>query len=122
MLQCMDQGTDEACNQFSELFTVGASLSIPLVGVEKKGTRELETLCKWLHSKFNPCTHWESNVVLRLMEGEVVNNRSYWKAIKGGDCISVGLHEDEFIQVGGKWLCRKRVIRHLWTKERGDIK
>ena len=33
MLQCMDQGTEESCRRFAELFTETAELHIPLVKV-----------------------------------------------------------------------------------------
>ena len=33
MLQCMDQGTEESCRRFAELFTETAELHIPLVQV-----------------------------------------------------------------------------------------
>jgi len=78
-------------------------------------------LCATLHTKFSPATHWEGNVVLSQESEGLITNRSYWKALKGGEVISVGLHEDSFKLVGGQWLCNERVIHHLWTKEGGDI-
>ena len=60
-------------------------------------------------------------MVLKMVGGELVN-RSYWKALDGGDCVSVGLHEDVFVADGhGGLLCRERVIRHVWTKAGGHV-
>ena len=105
-----------------------------------------------------PCTHWEGNVYLESVEDDVdskcapdvfnvnmtepgsdvlkaraagvsvMKNTSYWKALRGGECISVGLHRDIFVKPKAvkdgdfaEWLCYKREIAHLWTKERGYI-
>jgi len=122
MLRCMDQGTEESCRRFAELFTETAELRIPLVQVTKKGTAELQNLCKFLHAKFSPCTHWEGNIVLKTCEDGSISNRSYWQAVKDGECISVGIHEDEFVKIENLWKCRKRIIRHIWTREAGNIK
>eukprot|EP00090_Calanus_glacialis_P013947 TRINITY_DN22586_c0_g1_i1.p1 TRINITY_DN22586_c0_g1~~TRINITY_DN22586_c0_g1_i1.p1 ORF type:complete len:144 (-),score=30.99 TRINITY_DN22586_c0_g1_i1:9-440(-) len=123
MLQCMDLGTEEACTRFADLFTNDGELQIPFAKVIKRGPEELKSLCKFLHHKFRPSTHWEGNVVLKSLNSGVISNRSYWQAFQNGQCISIGIHEDVFVQVqeGNAWKCKKRVIKHLWTKETGDI-
>merc|ERR1712215_459125 len=123
MLQCMDLGTEQACHTFANLFTTEAEINIPLVKVTKRGYNELKSLCSSLHAKFSPCSHWEGNVVLSRLSESLISNRSYWKAIKSGQCISVGVHEDQFVFVEEEntWKCSRRVIKHTWTKEQGDI-
>merc|ERR1711890_123384 len=122
MLQCMDLGTEEAALRFANQFTTEGKLHIELTKVTKTGRNELVGLCKFLHEKFSKCTHWEGNVVLTTGNGAIVKNRSYWKALEGGDVISVGIHEDEFVQEQGEWKCRSRIVKHVWTKAGGHIK
>ena len=56
-----------------------------------------------------------------LIEYQICN-KSYWKALQGGEVVSVGLHFDTFTKNGhGNWLCQKRVIQHVWTKDDGHI-
>merc|ERR1711934_1105052 len=121
MLHCMDRGRPEDCETFAQLFTEEAVVRLPIAKLTRRGRSELKDLCGTLHTKFSPATHWEGNVVLSQESEGLVTNRSYWKAIKDGEIISVGIHEDSFQLVEGRWLCKERVIRHLWTKEGGDI-
>ena len=56
--------------------------------------------------------------------GYIITNRSYWKALNGGEIVSVGFHLDTFVQedsMKGDWLCKKRIIQHVWTKIDGQI-
>ena len=49
-------------------------------------------------------------------------NSSYWKALNGGEIVSIGRHLDVFIKTSdGNLLCKHRVIQHVWTKEDGHI-
>merc|ERR550517_2263854 len=109
MLHCMDGGRPEDCESFAQLFTEEAVVRVPIAKLTRRGRSELKELCATLHTKFAPATHWEGNVVLSQERAGLVRNRSYWKAMKGGSIP------------GGRWLCSERVIRHLWTKEGGDI-
>ena len=114
MLQCMDRGTQEDCVTFSQLFTEEAVLRIPLAKVRtstcaarpcppcqvtKHGRPALSSLCSALHAKFSPATHWEGNVVLSWGEGGGVTNYSYWQAVRGGEVVSIGTHQDVFDKV-----------------------
>jgi len=123
MLHCMDEGTSESCERFANLFTEDGEINIPMVKVAKKGRTELYELCHSLHKNFSPCTHWEGNLVLSSTDERIVTNKSYWKAIKNGEFISVGTHEDEFVLMEDdkSWKCRKRTIKHTWTKQAGNI-
>jgi len=128
MFHCMDQGDYK---RFGELFTTDAEIEVPKVKVKKQGTQEIEALCKFLHQKFSGCTHWEGNVVLKKKLSEhktkskevyEICNSSYWKAVKGGEIVSIGRHLDVFVKTcDGNWLCKHRVIQHVWTKEDGHI-
>ena len=56
-----------------------------------------------------------------LAGGEICNT-SYWKALHGGEVFSTGRHFDVFIKnKDGNWLCKERVIQHVWTKDDGHI-
>merc|ERR1711894_312912 len=97
---------------------------------QKTGHQEIEGLCKFLNQKFASCTHWEGNVVLKRKQSNQtaenqdyeICNKSYWKALHGGETISTGRHIDTFIKTSdGHWLCKHRIIQHVWTKEDGHI-
>ena len=60
----------------------------------------------------------EANVVIEI-EQDSATNRSYWKAIVGGEIISQGRHFDTFKKVDGIWKFDKRIITFSWTKADG---
>ena len=60
---------------------------------------------------------------IKNLEKYEICNLSYWKALNGGDTVSIGRHLDSFVKSkDGNWLCKHRVIQHVWTKEDGHIK
>merc|ERR1719153_982977 len=116
----MDRGDHK---RFGELFTTDAVIEISKANVRKQGTQEIEGLCTFLHKKFLGCTHWEGNVVLKKklpvdkLENEEeyeISNLSYWKALNGGETVSIGRHLDVFVKnSNGNWLCKHRQIQHV---------
>jgi hypothetical protein len=119
ILLCIDGG-DAA--RFAALFTADGVVEVVLTGTVKTGSAELAALCDFLHGKFSGCTHWEGNVVLKAGPGGEVVNTSYWQALDGGEVVSTGRHDDVFVEADGVWRCRRRVIRHTWTKAGGHTK
>jgi hypothetical protein len=118
--RCMlavDQGDGRA---FSSCFTHDGTCEVVVSGANKAGHAELAGLCMFLHEKFPTCRHWEGNV---CVTGSVLGatNRSYWKALDGGEVVSTGIHEDQLVRPDDVWLISKRVIRHTWTKAGGHI-
>ena len=100
------------------------SIEIKMLGIEKKRRQGLDDFIDIITTKFPLCTHWESNITLwhPADAPETIANRSYWKALKGGEVISTGTHEDLFIRnILGEWKCAARVIHHLWTKDKGHV-
>ena len=63
-----------------------------------------------------------SLIYFNNLEVYEICNTSYWKALNGGEIVSVGRHLDVFVKRSdGIWLCKRRVIQHVWTKEDGHI-
>ena len=59
---------------------------------------------------------------ISILEKYEISNLSYWKALNGGETVSVGRHVDVFVKDSyGNWLCKHRQIQHVWTKEDGHI-
>ena len=117
VMLAMDDGNGAA---FAACFTPDGACDVIISGAHKAGPSELSGLGVFLHEKFPTCRHWEANVCVTVTEAGVMN-KSYWKAIDGGEIVSTGIHEDILMKVGGKWLIKARVIRHTWTKAGGHI-
>lgn len=117
VMHAMDDGDGPA---FAACFTADGTCDILLNGAHKSGTAELADLGVFLHAKFPTCRHWEGNVcVVGTVTGAA--NKSYWKALEGGDVVSTGIHEDQLVLQNGEWLIQARTIRHTWTKTGGHI-
>ena len=134
MLECMDLNQPEYYNthskfllfviwivnarRFASCFTEDGVVSVVRSGTTKKGESELQDLCKFLHKNFGHLAHMEYGVCLRK-DGDAIKNRSYWQAVcfKTGQIMSAGIHEDEFISVHGRWLCKERKIIHKFVRD-----
>ncbi|CAM9267586.1 unnamed protein product [Ectocarpus fasciculatus] len=117
VMLAMDAGDGAA---FAACYTPDGTCDVIISGSHKTGTSELVGLAVFLHEKFPTCRHWEGNVCVTETE-EGVTNKSYWKAIDGGEIVSTGIHEDILMQIEGKWLIKSRIIKHTWTKAGGHI-
>ena len=114
VLIAMDLGDGD---MFADCFTADGVCRIAINNTHKTGTTELAGLGKALHAKFSKCKHWEGNVCILASDTNTVTNRSYWKAMDGGECVSTGIHEDSLrLQADGQWKIANRIITHTWTK------
>ena len=108
VLLCMDNGEGEG-DKFAECFTEDGRCEVKIMNAVSEGREQLKTLGFGLYTKFQPAMHWEGNVVVEATEvdGEV-KNTSYWKALKDGECISYGVHND---------VCARRARAVQWQSE-----
>lgn len=125
VMLAMDSGDGAA---FAACFAAGGRCEIAISGAAAEGREALESLCAGIHGRFcaGPdlmCRHWESNIcVSRGTPGSgFLTNRSYWKALNGGEIISTGMHDDTLVCVDGEWKIATRVITHCWNKTTGHI-
>ena len=124
VMLAMDAGDEES---FSNQFTEDGACTVKIMGKTFTGTDSLMELCNTLHTKFKGVRHWEGNVCLTQNEGSVGGsewvNRSYWKALNGGEVVSTGLHEDKLVCNAdtGAFKIVTRTINHFWTKAGGHI-
>lgn len=122
VMLAMDAGDEET---FARQFTEDGACTVKIMGKTFNGTDSLKELCNTLHTKFKGVRHWEGNVCLTQNEGSLGEwvNRSYWKAMDGGECISTGLHEDILVCDAdtGTFKIVTRTITHFWTKAGGHI-
>ena len=68
--------------------------------VIKRGPEELKSLCKFLHQKFTPSTHWEGNVVLKSLSSCVISNRSYWQAFQASISQIYQIYKNNVFRMG----------------------
>jgi len=123
-LIAMDLGDGD---MFASCFTEDGVCHIAINKNTKTGNAELVALGKALHAKFKHCKHWEGNVCIDAsgwpdsttnasQNASTVYNRSYWKAMDGGDCVSTGIHCDTLqLQADGQFKISHRTITHTWT-------
>eukprot|EP00040_Diaphanoeca_grandis_P019567 m.103328 g.103328 ORF g.103328 m.103328 type:complete len:191 (+) comp27493_c0_seq1:76-648(+) len=105
---------DECCpGDFAKCFTQTGICEILLTSTKVVGSVALENLCGGLSSTFKGVRHWEGNVCLREHDGHLINV-SYWKALRGGDIISTGIHVDRFADHGGSAIAH-RIIAHTFA-------
>ena len=113
----MDTGEGEG-EAFASCFTVDGRCEVKIMGKVYEGREELKALGLQLYTKFRPATHWEGNVVVEAtgVDNEVTN-RSYWKSIINGECVSYGTHYDVLVKVDGpEYKIKSRTITHTWVK------
>ena len=101
---------------FASCFTEDGSCEIKLTGGLSTGRVALEGLCDALHGKFGHLRHWEGNVTVVEGDGDTLHQHSYWKALRGGECVATGVHRDVMVESDGAWLIKQRIIEHTWRK------
>ena len=113
---------DDGCGAtFASCFTAEGRCEVHLTGAVAEGPAALAALADGLHAKFPGCRHWEGNVVVTDASLATATNRSYWKALEGGDVVSTGIHEDALAVEGGDWKIASRRILHTWTRAGGPV-
>jgi hypothetical protein len=114
-IHCLDSGDgDLMASLFIEENPI---VCVTKIEKEYKGKEEIEQFCESVHDTFVDVSHWESNIVIHFNEDDSqASNNSYWKAIKAGNIIAYGTHDDLFTRDGNhKWKFVERQINHLWT-------
>ena len=121
----MDSGDGDA---FANCYTRDGRCTIVMSGKTTVGRESLSALCVALHARFcvaMNCRHWEGNVCVTKGDNDgELRNRSYWKAMDGGEVVSTGTHDDVLVQSpdgSGAWCIKSRIISHIWTKADGHI-
>ena len=144
-MHAMDSGDDDL---FASFFVPEAQLQIKVSGTVRNGRDEIGSIASGVKAKFPTAQHWEGNIFIsrphideiklehikasikqlvdahgHLSNVPMVANKSYWKAVDGGDVIAQGEHNDILVQMeeNGPWLIVLREIAHTWTKTGGYL-
>ena len=82
---------------------------------KKKKKKKKKTNKKQTKKQKNNNKIREGNTVIKF-EQDHISNISYWKAIKEGEIISYGLHEDKIKLIDGKYVFEYRKAVRSWSK------
>jgi hypothetical protein len=104
------------------LFLEDGEMHVEKVGLVLQGREDISAWCQRMREGWAgaPTLHAESNIVLS-MEGGLIVNRSCWSALIDGAVASYGTHDDVLETVRCEesdvveWRFRKRIVRHLWA-------
>jgi hypothetical protein len=129
-LWCMDRNDPDT---FASLFTDDGTLEITKTNKIYDSPLLIKGFCSDIYTKFSPALHLvslsllpllipyqESNFVINIDSASSrATNESYWWSQLGGEVMSTGFHYDELVFEKNRWLFKRRVTTHHWTKAGG---